>query len=55
MSTDHSVRVAVRIRPLVDSEKNRGCQSIVHKTKAEPQVVVNTDGNLENSLQLRQC
>lgn len=45
MSSDHSVKVAVRIRPLVESELNRGCQSIVTKTQAEPQVVVNSDGN----------
>lgn len=45
MSSDHSVKVAVRIRPLVETEKNRGCQSIVHKTPTQPQVVVNCDGN----------
>lgn len=42
MSSDNTVKVAVRIRPLVKSEKNRGCQSIVHKTANEPQVVVNS-------------
>lgn len=36
------VKVAVRIRPIVDSEKIRGCQSIVHKTQTQPQVVVNS-------------
>lgn len=40
MSSDHAVKVAVRIRPLVDSERNRGCQSIVKKTPTQPQVVV---------------
>lgn len=42
MSSDNSVKVAVRIRPLVDSERNRGCQSIVHKTGGQSQVVVNS-------------
>lgn len=42
MSSDDTVKVAVRIRPLVKSEKDRGCQSIVHKTDGQPQVVVNT-------------
>lgn len=40
MSSDTSVKVAVRIRPLVDSEMNRGCQSIVRKTPTQPQIVV---------------
>ncbi|XP_031628535.1 chromosome-associated kinesin KIF4 [Contarinia nasturtii] len=42
MSSDDTVKVAVRIRPLVKSEKDRGCQSIVHKTATHPQVIVNT-------------
>lgn len=42
MSSDLSVKVAVRIRPLVDSEKNRGCQNIARKTSNQPQVVVNS-------------
>lgn len=40
MSSDTSVKVAVRIRPLVESEMNRGCQSIVRKTPTQPQVIV---------------
>ena len=40
MSKDQSVQVAVRVRPLVPSEKNRGCESIVRKTLNQPQVVV---------------
>lgn len=44
MSSD-SVKVAVRIRPLVETERNQGCQSIVSKTLTQPQVVVNCDGN----------
>lgn len=42
MSSDDTVKVAVRIRPLVKSEKDRGCQSIVHKTATQPQIVVNS-------------
>lgn len=40
--SDDTVKVAVRIRPLVESERNRGCREIVQKTEREPQVVVNT-------------
>lgn len=40
-SADQSVRVAVRIRPLVPSEQKRGCESIVKKAELQPQVVVN--------------
>lgn len=39
---DDTVKVAVRIRPLVDSERNRGCRSIVQKTPGEPQVLVSS-------------
>jgi hypothetical protein len=39
MSND-CVQVAVRIRPLVGRENDQGMQSIVHKSKDEPQVVV---------------
>lgn len=39
MSDIDSVRVAVRIRPLVKSELDRGCQSIIDKVPNEPQVV----------------
>lgn len=42
MSSDESVKVAVRIRPLIDSEKNTGCRSIVNKTPTQPQVIVNS-------------
>lgn len=42
MSSDDTVKVAVRIRPMINSEKNRGCQSIVTKTLTQPQVVVNS-------------
>lgn len=42
MSSDLSVKVAVRVRPLVESEKNRGCQNIARKTPNQPQLVVNS-------------
>lgn len=42
MSSDDTVKVAIRIRPLVDLEKNRGCRSIVHKTANQSQVVVSS-------------
>lgn len=42
MSSDESVKVAVRIRPLIDSENNTGCRSIVNKTPTQPQVIVNS-------------
>lgn len=40
--SDDTVKVAVRIRPLVELEKNRGCQGIVQKTAGQPQVKVNS-------------
>lgn len=42
MSSDDTVKVAVRIRPMIDSERGRGCRSIVSKTATQPQVVVNS-------------
>lgn len=48
MSSDHSVKVAVRIRPLVESEKNRGCQSIARKTQNEQQIVVGSGTKYSN-------
>lgn len=42
MSADQSVKVALRIRPLVTSELTRGCESIVNKTPSQPQVIVNS-------------
>lgn len=44
MSND-SVKVAVRIRPLVKSEITRGCENIVQKTPLQPQVVINSSAN----------
>lgn len=42
MSADQSVKVAVRIRPLVPSEQARGCENITRKTPLQPQIVVNS-------------
>lgn len=42
MSSDDTVKVAVRIRPMINSEKGRGCRSIVTKTATQPQVVVSS-------------
>uniref|UniRef100_A0A034V2W6 Chromosome-associated kinesin KIF4 n=1 Tax=Bactrocera dorsalis TaxID=27457 RepID=A0A034V2W6_BACDO len=36
-----NVRVAVRIRPLVSSERDRGCQEAVERVGDSPQVIVN--------------
>ncbi|XP_014096633.2 chromosome-associated kinesin KIF4A isoform X1 [Bactrocera oleae] len=36
-----NVRVAVRIRPLVPSERDRGCQEAVERVGESPQVIVN--------------
>lgn len=44
MSND-SVKVAVRIRPLVKSEVTRGCDSIVQKTPFQPQITLNSGSN----------
>lgn len=44
MSND-SVKVAVRIRPLVKSEIARGCDSIVQKTPLQPQITLNSGTN----------
>lgn len=38
---DDCIKVAVRIRPLVRSEENQGCQSIIEKVDNRPQVAVN--------------
>lgn len=40
MSSDLSVKVAVRVRPLVASEHSRGCENILQKTPSQPQVFV---------------
>lgn len=40
-----ALRVAVRIRKMVDSETLRGCQSVVKKTPNEPQIIVGQDGS----------
>lgn len=37
---DNSVRVAVRIRPLVDSERKKGCATCISLTPGQPQVQV---------------
>lgn len=44
MSTD-CVQVAVRVRPFVDSERNRGCVQILKKVPNEPQITVTGDSN----------
>lgn len=44
MSSDECVKVAVRIRPLVNSELSRGCESIVRKTPHHPQITVVSGG-----------
>ncbi|XP_055305223.1 chromosome-associated kinesin KIF4 [Sitodiplosis mosellana] len=42
MASDDTVKVAVRIRPMIDLERGRGCRSIVSKTATQPQVVVSS-------------
>ncbi|XP_070494401.1 chromosome-associated kinesin KIF4 [Chironomus tepperi] len=44
MSTD-CVQVAVRVRPFVDSERNRGCVQILKKVSNEPQITITGDSN----------
>lgn len=39
--SDLTVRVAVRVRPLVPSEIDRGCQNIASKTPNQQQIMVN--------------
>lgn len=39
-SSEDSVKVAVRVRPLVPSETARGCQTVVSKSPNIPQVLV---------------
>lgn len=36
------MKVAVRIRPLVELERNRGCRGVIQKTSGQPQVLVNS-------------
>lgn len=38
--SDDTVRVAVRIRPLVKSELERGCQACLNVVPGEPQIVI---------------
>lgn len=38
--SDQTVKVAVRVRPLVKSENARGCQNIIQKTPSLPQICV---------------
>lgn len=45
MSSDQTIKVAVRIRPLVPLEQNKGSKCIVHKTPKQPQVVVQYSGS----------
>lgn len=40
-ASDDCIKVALRVRPLVRSEVERGCRSIVAKTRDTAQVVVN--------------
>jgi kinesin family member 4 len=47
MSSSDCVQVAVRVRPLVDSETNKGCQDIVRKSKNEPQIIIGEGRNNE--------
>ena len=44
MSTD-CVKVAVRVRPFVESERNRGCVKILDKTAGEPQITITGESN----------
>ncbi|XP_055915378.1 chromosome-associated kinesin KIF4 [Eupeodes corollae] len=45
MSDSDCVRVAIRIRPLVKTEIERGCQSTIERIPGQPQLTVNkTDG-----------
>lgn len=48
MSDSDCVKVAVRIRPLVPSEEQRGCQNIIDKTPNVPQVLI--DGGHSNEM-----
>lgn len=48
MSDTDCVKVAVRIRPLVSSEEQRGCQNVVDKTPNVPQVLI--DGGRSNEM-----
>lgn len=39
------VKVAVRVRPFVQSEINRGCVKILEKTSGEPQITITGESN----------
>lgn len=41
-----SIRVAIRVRPLVKSELNRGCSDCVFADALNQQIVVNDNPNL---------
>ncbi len=40
-----TIEVAIRIRPLIGTELDRGNQDIVSKIKNEPQIIVNNSRN----------
>jgi hypothetical protein len=40
MANPDCVQVAIRVRPLINSEIQRGCNEIIEKTKGEPQLNV---------------
>lgn len=42
---DDSIQVAIRIRPLIESELKRGNQDIISKIPNEPQIMVNNSRN----------
>lgn len=44
-----SVRVAIRVRPFIQSEVNRGCVQILQKTPDEPQLIVAQAGQSATS------
>ncbi|KAG5677802.1 hypothetical protein PVAND_007530 [Polypedilum vanderplanki] len=45
MSSTDCVKVAVRVRPLVEREISRGCVQIVEKTPGEPQISITGESN----------
>lgn len=44
-----SVRVAIRVRPFIQSEIDRGCVQILQKTPGEPQLIIAHAGQSASS------
>lgn len=52
VSSSDCVKVAVRVRPFIQNEQNRGCVSIIEKTPNEPQLTIGESQSTNKSQDL---